>query len=69
MGKKDNFNEAVYSMFGVGKAPTEAEAAEEVKAEAAEEDSYNDACNAKLRDIFQCFFEVKVNDDIHNGKA
>ena len=36
MGKKDNFNEAVYSMFGVGKAPTEAEAAEEVKEETAE---------------------------------
>ena len=25
MSKKDNFNEAVYSMFGVGKAPVEAE--------------------------------------------
>jgi len=25
MSKKDNFNEAVYSMFGVGKAPAEAE--------------------------------------------
>lgn len=32
MSKKDNFNEAVYSMFGVGKAPVEAEK-EEVAAE------------------------------------
>ena len=32
MSKKDNFNEAVYSMFGVGKAPVEAEK-EEVPAE------------------------------------
>ena len=32
MSKKDNFNEAVYSMFGVGKAPMEAEK-EEVLAE------------------------------------
>ena len=32
MSKKDNFNEAVYSMFGVGKAPVEAEK-EEVSAE------------------------------------
>ena len=32
MSKKDNFNEAVYSMFGVGKAPVEEEK-EEVPAE------------------------------------
>lgn len=44
MSKKDNFNEDVYSMFGVGKAPVEAEKEEEtveveipeVKEEAAE---------------------------------